>query len=61
MSDRLDHTDFLGRSRQQADRLRRLAARERVDDLDWHHLIEALGRSEPKSVRCCCATPSSTP
>ena len=46
-------TDILAWSVAQADRLRRLAAGERVNDLDWEHMIEeveALGRSEVRAV-----------
>lgn len=54
MPDSLYDTDILAWSQAQADRLRRLAAGERVNDLDWAHLIEeieAVGRSELRSVR----------
>ncbi len=47
-------TDILAWSEAQAGRLRRLAAGERVNDLDWEHVIEeveALGRSEMRAVR----------
>ncbi|MGG5811545.1 DUF29 domain-containing protein [Falsiroseomonas sp. CW058] len=53
MPDDLYHRDFVAWSRLQADRLRRLAAGERVNDLDWANLIEEvedLGKSETKAV-----------
>lgn len=46
--------DILLWSEQQADRLRRLAQGERVNDLDWEHLVqevEDLGLSELNAVR----------
>jgi len=54
MRDPLYDTDILGWSRTQAARLRRLAAGERVNDIDWAHVIEEVedvGKSELKSVR----------
>jgi hypothetical protein len=46
--------DIVTWSDQQSERLRRLRAGERVNDLDWDNIIEAietLGRSEVESVR----------
>ena len=54
MPDSLYDRDFVAWSESQADRLRRLAAGERVNDLDWVNLIEeveTLGRSETTGVR----------
>ncbi len=54
MPDDLYHTDILGWSKAQAERLRRAAAGERVNDLDWERLIEEVedvGRSEVKAAR----------
>jgi Domain of unknown function DUF29 len=54
MPDDLYHSDILGWSKAQADRLRRLRQGERVNDLDWEHVIEEIedvGRSEVKAVR----------
>lgn len=54
MSDDLYWKDIVGWSAVQADRLRRLARGERVNDVDWENVIEELesvGRSELKSVR----------
>ena len=42
MPDDLYRDDTLAWSRQQAERLRRLAAGERVNDLDWPHVIEEI-------------------
>lgn len=53
MSDALYQTDLLAWSRQQAALLRRAAAGERVNGLDWPNLIEEiedLGRSELRAV-----------
>lgn len=53
MSD-LYEADFVVWSEQQAERLRRLARGEQVNDIDWPHLIEevdALGRSATSAVR----------
>ena len=50
----LYETDILAWSEQQAALLRRLAAGERVNDVDWTNLIEeveAVGRSELNTVR----------
>jgi hypothetical protein len=47
-------TDILTWSIEQAERLRRARAGERVSDLDWDNIIEeieTLGRSETESVR----------
>jgi hypothetical protein len=44
----------VGWSAAQADRLRRLARGERVNDLDWENVIEeveSVGRSELRSVK----------
>lgn len=54
MPDDLYWKDIVGWSAAQADRLRRLARGERVNDLDWENLIEeveSVGRSELKSVK----------
>lgn len=54
MPDDLYHTDILGWSKVQAERLRRVAAGELVNDVDWEHVIEEVedvGRSEVKTVR----------
>jgi hypothetical protein len=53
MPDDLYRTDIVTWSRQQADRLRRHVAGERVNDLDWAHVIEEiedLGNSEIAQV-----------
>jgi hypothetical protein len=53
MPDDLYQTDILAWSRAQADRLRRVAAGERVNDLDWAHVIEEVedvGKSELNAV-----------
>jgi hypothetical protein len=53
MPDGLYDRDILLWSEQHADRLRRMAAGERVNDVDWLHLIEeveAIGRSEQRAV-----------
>jgi hypothetical protein len=42
MSDLYD-SDILAWSEAQADRLRRVAAGERVNDVDWEHVIEEIG------------------
>ncbi len=54
MPDDLHRTDIVTWSRQQAERLRRHVAGERVNDLDWEHVIaeiEELGSSEIAQVR----------
>jgi hypothetical protein len=54
MPDDLYRTDIVTWSRQQAERLRRHVAGERVNDLDWEHVIEEiedLGSSEIAQVR----------
>lgn len=54
MPDDLYRTDIVTWSRQQAERLRRHVAGERVNDLDWEHVIEEiedLGNSEIAAVR----------
>ena len=54
MPDDLYHTDILGWSKAQAERLRRVAAGERVNDLDWEHVIEEIedvGKSQLDAVR----------
>jgi len=51
--DTLYRTDIVTWSRQQAERLRRHVAGERVNDLDWEHVIEEiedLGNSEIAQV-----------
>ncbi len=53
MPDDLYRTDIVAWSRQQAERLRRHVAGERVNDLDWEHVIEEiedLGNSEIAAV-----------
>lgn len=53
MSD-LYEADFVLWSEQQADRLRRLARGEQVNDVDWPNLVEeveSLGRSATSAVR----------
>ncbi|MCO6415767.1 DUF29 domain-containing protein [Siccirubricoccus sp. KC 17139] len=53
MPDDLYRTDIVTWSRQQAERLRRHVAGERVNDLDWEHVIEEiedLGLSEINAV-----------
>lgn len=54
MPDDLYDTDILAWSRIQAERLRRVAAGERVNDVDWAHVIEEVedvGKSELNAVR----------
>lgn len=54
MPDDLYETDILAWSRAQADRLRRIAAGERVNDVDWEHVIEEVedvGKSQLAAVR----------
>ena len=54
MPDDLYHSDILGWSKAQAERLRRLRRGERVNDLDWERVIEEVedvGRSEVKAAR----------
>ncbi|MFZ4409368.1 MAG: DUF29 family protein [Paracraurococcus sp.] len=54
MPDDLYRTDIVTWSRQQAERLRRHVGGERVNDLDWEHVIEEiedLGNSEITAVR----------
>ena len=54
MPDDLYRTDIVTWSRLQAERLRRHVAGERVNDLDWEHVIEEiedLGNSEIAAVR----------
>jgi hypothetical protein len=53
MPDDLYRRDIVAWSRAQAERLRRVAAGERVNDLDWDNLIEEvedLGRSQVQAV-----------
>jgi len=53
MPDDLYHRDILAWSIAQAARLRRVAAGERVNDLDWANVIEeveSVGRSETQAV-----------
>ncbi len=42
MPDDLYHSDILGWSKAQADRLRRMRRGELVNDLDWEHVIEEV-------------------
>ena len=42
MSDELYHADVLVWSERQAERLRRVAHGERVNDVDWEHVIEEI-------------------
>ncbi|TCZ62917.1 DUF29 family protein [Roseicella aquatilis] len=54
MPDYLYDTDILAWSRAQAARLRRIAAGERVNDVDWDHVIEEVeevGRGQLAAVR----------
>lgn len=54
MPDDLYHRDIMAWSTTQADRLRRVARGERVNDVDWENVIEeveSLGRSELKGVK----------
>jgi hypothetical protein len=54
MPDDLYHTDILGWSKAQVERLRRLRRGELANDLDWEHVIEEIedvGRSEVEQVR----------
>ena len=54
MPDDLYIRDILAWSEQQSARLRRVAAGERVNDVDWENVIEeieSLGRSELNAVR----------
>jgi hypothetical protein len=54
LPDDLYDRDILAWSKAQADRLRRVAAGERVNDLDWDHVIEEiedLGKSQLDAVR----------
>ncbi|MFC7473485.1 DUF29 family protein [Dankookia sp. GCM10030260] len=50
MPDDLYDTDILAWSQAQADRLRRVAAGERVNDLDWAHEVEDVGKSELRAI-----------
>jgi hypothetical protein len=53
MPDDLYHRDILAWSQAQAERLRRMAAGEKVNDLDWDNLIEeveSVGRSQVQAV-----------
>ena len=54
MPDDLYHSDILGWSKAQAERLRRLRRGERVNDLDWEHVIEEVedvGSSQLSAVK----------
>ena len=54
MPDDLYHTDILGWSKAQAERLRRVAAGELVNDVDWERVIEEVedvGKSQLDAVR----------
>lgn len=53
MPDGLYDTDLLAWSREQAERLRRVAAGERVNDVDWANVIEeieSVGKSDMRRV-----------
>ncbi len=53
MPDDLYHHDIVAWSQTQADRLRRMTAGEKVNDLDWANLIEeveSVGRSQVQAV-----------
>ena len=53
MSDRLYDRDILSWSEHQADLLRRIARGERVNDVDWEHVVEEIedvGLSELHAV-----------
>ncbi len=53
MPDDLYHRDIVAWSQAQADRLRRMAAGEKVNDLDWANLIEeveSVGHSQVQAV-----------
>lgn len=53
VSNDLYHHNILTWSRTQAERLRRVAAGERVNDIDWAHVIqeiEDMGKSEVRAV-----------
>ena len=54
MPDDLYHSDILGWSKAQAERLRRLQHGERVNDFDWEHVIEEIedvGSSQLSAVK----------
>ena len=54
MPDELYERDILEWSRRQAERLRRVARGERVNDVDWEHVVEEIedvGRSELAAVQ----------
>jgi hypothetical protein len=54
MPDDLYHRDVLAWSEHQADLLRRLARGERVNEVDWEHVVEEIedvGRSELNAVQ----------
>jgi hypothetical protein len=54
MPDGLYERDILSWSKYQADLLRRLARGERVNDIDWEHVVEEIedvGQSELNAVR----------
>lgn len=54
MPDDLYHSDILGWSKAQAERLRRLQRGELVNDLDWEHVIEEVedvGGSQLSAVK----------
>ncbi|GAA0603619.1 hypothetical protein GCM10009416_46530 [Craurococcus roseus] len=54
MPDDLYHTDILGWSKAQAERLRRVATGELVNDVDWEHVIEEVedvGNSQLSAVK----------
>jgi hypothetical protein len=55
MPNDLHDRDILSWSEHQADLLRRLARGERVNDVDWEHVVEEIedvGLSELNAVRC---------
>jgi hypothetical protein len=53
MPDDLYHRDILAWSQAQADRLRRMAAGERVNDLDWPNVIEEVETVGRNELRAC--------
>jgi hypothetical protein len=56
MADDLYDRDVLAWSETQATLLRRAASGERVNDIDWTHVVEAIedaGRSELNAVHSC--------
>ena len=56
MPDDLYHRDILAWSQHQADLLRRVAQGERVNDVDWQHVVEEIedvGVSQLNAVQSC--------